>query len=157
MFASGLLAEDCPIGFTADIIGDKWAIIILRDIALLSRRTFNQLRVKNVEGISSATLAKRLKRLEDVGLLSIRHDPGHLQKKIYCLTEPAIQFVPIIFALGHWARMHSRATDWLNTPIAPFYQGDDHNMAIFLEGLRQIHLEGTPLNKVHPIFGQLAS
>ena len=68
-----------------------------------------------------------------------------------------IQFVPIIFALGHWARMHSRATDWLNTPIAPFYQGDDQNMAIFLQGLRQIHLEGTPLNEVHPIFGQLAS
>ena len=78
--------QGCPIGLAADIIGDKWSIIILRDIAILNRQTYSQLYNKNLEGISSATLAKRLKRLLDIGMLTVCNDMMHSQKKIYSLT-----------------------------------------------------------------------
>jgi DNA-binding HxlR family transcriptional regulator len=155
--SAGITAEECPISFTADIIGDKWSIIILRDIALLNRPTFNQLKNKNIEGISSSILAKRLKRLEDIGLLTIRYDPAHRQKKIYCLTDPAIQFIPLIFALGRWARMFNHALADPNTPLGPCYDGDAKQIASFIEGLREIHLRGASLAEVDPIFALLAS
>lgn len=72
----------CPIGLATDLIGDKWSIIILRDIALFNRQTYNVLLSKNLEGISSSTLAKKLKRLVDIKLLTIRKDKSHSQKKI---------------------------------------------------------------------------
>ena len=52
---------------------------------------------QGLEGISSATLAKRLKRMMDIGLLTVSKDQTHSQKKLYYLTESAIQFIPIIF------------------------------------------------------------
>jgi len=71
----------CPIGLAAELIGDKWSIIILRDIAVLNRQTYSQLYNKSLEGISSATLAKRLKRLLDIGMLTVSDDKLHSQKK----------------------------------------------------------------------------
>ena len=97
--------QSCPIGLAAELIGDKWSIIILRDISVLNRQTYSQLYNKSLEGISSATLAKRLKRLLDIGMLTVSNDKLHSQKKIYSLTEAAIEFVPIIFDLAHWSNL----------------------------------------------------
>tara|TARA_B110000444_G_C18710644_1_gene533506 strand:+ start:250 stop:723 length:474 start_codon:yes stop_codon:yes gene_type:complete len=147
----------CPIGLAADLIGDKWSLIILRDISILSRQTFNQLLKQNLEGISSATLAKRLKRLMDIGLLTVSKDQTHSQKKLYCLTEPAIQFIPIIFNLAHWAESHHHPSQIFVKPIEA-YLGDDKGLIDnFLKGLRQIHLEHKPIAEVDEIFLELAS
>ena len=147
----------CPIGLAADLIGDKWSLIILRDISILSRRTFNQLLKQNLEGISSATLAKRLKRLVDIGLLTVSKDQTHSQKKLYCLTESAIQFIPIIFNLAHWADTHHHPSQIFVKPIEA-YLGDDKGLIDnFLNGLRQIHLEHKPIAEVDEIFLELAS
>ena len=86
MIQGSIEKDICPIGLAADLIGDKWSLVILRDISILSRRNFNQLFKKNVEGISSGTLAKRLKRLMDIGLLTVSKDQADSQKKVYCLT-----------------------------------------------------------------------
>ena len=77
----------CPIGLAADLIGDKWSIIILRDIALFNRQTYNVLLRKNLEGISSSTLAKKLNRLLDIKLLNVRKDKSHSQKKYIALQK----------------------------------------------------------------------
>ena len=147
----------CPIGLAADLIGDKWSLIILRDISILSRRTFNQLLKQNLEGISSATLAKRLKRLMDIGLLTVSKDQTHSQKKLYCLTESAIQFIPIIFNLAHWADTHHHPSQIFVKPIEA-YLGDEKGLIDnFLKGLRQIHLEHKPIAEVDEIFLKLAS
>jgi DNA-binding HxlR family transcriptional regulator len=147
----------CPIGLAADLIGDKWSLIILRDISILSRRTFNQLLKQNLEGISSATLAKRLKRLMDIGLLTVSKDQTHSQKKLYCLTESAIQFIPIIFNLAHWADTHHHPSQIFVKPIEA-YLGDDKGLIDnFLNGLRQIHLEHKPIAEVDEIFLEPAS
>jgi hypothetical protein len=112
---------------------------------------------QNLEGISSATLAKRLKRLMDIGLLTVSKDQTHSQKKLYCLTEPAIQFIPIIFNLAHWADVHHHPSQIFIKPIEA-YLGDDQGLIDnFLNGLRQIHLEHKPIAEVDEIFLELAS
>lgn len=149
--------EICPIGLAADLVGDKWSLIILRDISILSRQTFSQLFKKNLEGISSATLAKRLKRLKDVGLLTVINDKQHSQKKFYCLTEAAIQFIPIIFDLAHWADRYHQPSQAHVKPIEAYLGKDRQLIDDFLRGLRQIHLEHKPLSEVDKIFEKLAS
>ncbi|MAR19622.1 MAG: transcriptional regulator [Rhodobacteraceae bacterium] len=157
MIQGSIERDICPIGLAADLIGDKWSLIILRDISILSRQTFNQLLKQNLEGISSATLAKRLKRLMDIGLLTVSKDQTHSQKKLYCLTEPAIQFIPIIFNLAHWAESHHHPSQIFVKPIEA-YLGDDKGLIDnFLKGLRQIHLEHKPIAEVDEIFLELAS
>ena len=157
MIQGSIERDICPIGLAADLIGDKWSLIILRDISILSRQTFNQLLMQKLEGISSATLAKRLKRLMDIGLLTVSKDQTHSQKKLYCLTEPAIQFIPIIFNLAHWAESHHHPSQIFVKPIEA-YLGDDKGLIDnFLKGLRQIHLEHKPIAEVDEIFLELAS
>lgn len=157
MIQASVERDVCPIGLAADLIGDKWSLIILRDISILSRQTFNQLLKQNLEGISSATLAKRLKRLMNIGLLTVSKDQTHSQKKLYCLTESAIQFIPIIFNLAHWADTHHHPSQIFVKPIEA-YLGDDKGLIDnFLKGLRQIHLEHKPITEVDKIFVELAS
>ena len=157
MIQGEIKRDVCPIGLAADLIGDKWSLIILRDISILSRQTFNQLLKCNLEGISSAILAKRLNRLMDIGLLTVAKDQTHSQKKIYCLTEASIQLVPIIFNLAHWADTHHHPSQIFVKPIEA-YLGDDKGLINnFLNGLRQIHLEHKTIAEVDEIFFNLAS
>jgi DNA-binding HxlR family transcriptional regulator len=154
----GSIKKDiCPIGLAADLIGDKWSLIILRDISILSRQNFNQLLAKNLEGISSATLAKRLKRMMDIGLLTVSKDQTHSQKKLYYLTESAIQFIPIIFNLAHWADTHHHPSQIFVKPIKEYLRDDKGLIDDFLNGLRQIHLEHKSIAEVDDIFLTLAS
>lgn len=81
----------CPINLTMEILGDRWSLIVLRDMMFGNRRHFRELLENSMEGIASNILSARLKRLVDAGLLSRSDDPSHRQKVIYSLTEPAIQ------------------------------------------------------------------
>ena len=94
-----------------------------------------------MEGISSATLAKRLKRLKDIGLLTAINDKQHSQKKLYCLTEAAIQFISIIFDLAHWANRYHQPSQVHVKPIEAYLGKDRQLIDDFLRRLRQIHVE----------------
>ncbi len=156
MIQGSIERDICPIGLAADLIGDKWSLIILRDISILSRQTFNQLLKQNLEGISSATLAKRLKRLMDIGLLTVSKDHTHSQKKLYCITGSDIQIIPIIIKLEQLTDTHHHPSQIVVKPIEA-YLGDDKGLIDnFLNGLRQIHLEHKPIAEVDDIFLELA-
>jgi DNA-binding HxlR family transcriptional regulator len=92
----------CPIGLASHLLGDKWIAIIIRDIALFNRRTFNDILNNNRENISSGSLSARLKLMRDLNLLDIGTSEQHAQKKPYYLTEAGISFVPILFKLAAW-------------------------------------------------------
>lgn len=94
----------CPINLSLKIFGDKWSLLILRDMIFGGRRHFRELLNGSQEGIASNILANRLKRLVELGMLTKRDDPAHKQKAIYSLTEPSIELVPIMAALGTWGR-----------------------------------------------------
>ena len=97
----------CPIAACAEVMADRWSVIILRDIAICNKRTFRSILANNNERISSGALAGRLKRLTDIGLLYFKDDPAHSQRKIYCLSPAAIDLVPILLDMSAWALTHT--------------------------------------------------
>jgi DNA-binding HxlR family transcriptional regulator len=143
----------CPINLTLEAIGDRWSLIIIRDLMFGNRRHFRQLLTQSEEGIASNILASRLRRLEGAGLLSRRDDPSHKQKAIYSLTEPAIQLVPIISQMGAWGRRHTAVSRELSVRAQLLEEGGPELWSKFMDELRHIHL-GAPRPEVS-VFAQL--
>ena len=136
----------CPISTCAEVIADHWSIIVLRDIAICNQRTFRSILANNNEKISSGTLAGRLKRLTDIGLLSFKDDPAHLQRKIYCLSPAAIDLVPILLDMSAWAMKHTSPS---KEPIAPPSSMDRPQSQYSKEltdRLRSVHLDPSSAN-----------
>src|SRR5580692_12171698 len=96
----------CPINLATEVLGDKWSLIVLRDMMFGDKRYFRELLHNSLEGIASNILADRLQRLVANGLAWRAPDPTHRQKIRYSLTEPAIQLVPIMAHLGSWGNRH---------------------------------------------------
>lgn len=91
-----------PIGVAVEVLGDRWMLLILRDVIFGDRRHFRALLTGSSEGIASNILADRLVRLVEAGLLS-RGTAARGQRARYSLTEAGIRTLPILYALGHWA------------------------------------------------------
>lgn len=97
----------CAISSAAEVIADHWSVIILRDIVFCNQRSFNSILLNNNENISSATLAKRLKRMCDLELLCIFDDPTHSQRKIYSLTSKGMDLIPVIVEMFRFGAKHA--------------------------------------------------
>jgi len=91
----------CPINAAVEVLGDRWSLLVLRDIVFDDRRYFRGLLTGSIEGIASNILADRLVRLLDAGILT-RGTAARGQRARYSLTEAGIQTLPIIYALGNW-------------------------------------------------------
>lgn len=109
----------CPINLTLEVLGDRWSLIVIRDIMFGNRRHFRELLQNSQEQIASNILADRLRRLVDRGLLTREDDPSHKQKAIYSLTEMAIQLVPIFAHMGAGAEDTFRCPR--SSPFAPSF------------------------------------
>ncbi|MEK8145399.1 helix-turn-helix domain-containing protein [Streptomyces sp. M10(2022)] len=94
---------------TVELLGDRWSLIVLRDIMFGGSTHFRELLSASIEGIASNILAARLAKLVKAGLLTRDDDPSHRQKVEYHLTEAAIQLVPVMAQLGAWGAR------WLDT------------------------------------------
>src|SRR5215470_9275103 len=90
----------CPINLTIEILGDRWSLIVIRDVMFGNRRYYGDMLRLSDEGIASNILANRLRHLVSVGLLSRAKDPTHKQRAIYSLTEASIQLVPLLFHMA---------------------------------------------------------
>lgn len=138
----------CPIGLASELACDKWMPIILRDIGLLERRTFNQLLKHNLEGISSGSLATKLKRLEHVGLITFVSANEHKQKKLYYLTESGIDFMPVLFAMAGWsAKWHQPSVKFVKA-LRPYLPEPEPTMQDLLSKLRATNLERKKLEPI---------
>jgi DNA-binding HxlR family transcriptional regulator len=104
----------CPINLTLEVFGDKWSLLIIRDMMFGNRRHFRELLSRSEEGIASNILADRLKRLMEEGMITRADDPSHKQKAIYSLTEKAIQLVPVFAQIGAWGRRHLPVSEELS-------------------------------------------
>jgi DNA-binding HxlR family transcriptional regulator len=130
----------CPINLAMEALGDRWSLIIIRDIMFGNRRHFRELLTGSVEGIASNILAARLKRLTELGLLTRADDPTHKQKGIYSLTEKAIQLVPVLAMIGGWGRRHLPVTEELSIRAQLLEEGGPKLWAEFMDELRVLHL-----------------
>ena len=133
----------CPINLTLETLGDRWSLIVIRDIMFGNHRHFRELLNHSEEGIASNILADRLKRFVQSGLLTKADDPTHKQKAIYSLTEKAIQLVPLLALMGAWGRRHLPVTRKLSVRAQLLEEGGSELWDQFMDDLRAIHL-GTP-------------
>jgi len=134
----------CPINLTLETFGDRWSLIVLRDMMFGPSRTFRALLGQSIEGIASNILADRLKRLTEHGLLSRCGDPGHQQRVIYSLTEKAIELVPMMVAMGSWGIRHKQASTELSIRARILEEGGPALWADFMDELRHLHLGAAP-------------
>lgn len=151
------MRSGCPINLTMETLGDRWSLIVIRDIMFGHRRHYRELLSHSQEGIASNILADRLKKLMGRGLLTRADDPSHKQKAIYSLTEPAIQLLPVLAQIGAWGRRHLPTTPELAVRAQMLEEGGPPLWDAFMAELRHVHL-GTPLPPNHePVLPRLTA
>jgi DNA-binding HxlR family transcriptional regulator len=136
--------SECPINLTLEILGDKWSLLILRDMIFGGKRHFREL-LRSQEGIASNILAGRLRTLVEQGLLTRHDDPSHKQKAIYSLTEMSIALVPVFAQIGAWGRKHLPVSEELGIRAKLLDEGGAELWERFMRELRREHLSGESL------------
>jgi len=95
----------CPVARTLDIIGERWSILMLRDLFLQGPRRFQDFQ-KSLGGVAPNTLSARLKTLEAQGLIARRQYSEHPPRLEYHLTEKGKTLGPVLKALKLWGERH---------------------------------------------------
>jgi len=99
----------CPLANTLDIIGDKWTLILIRDMLFLGKKQYGDF-LQSPEGISTNILADRLKRLEEHRIVQKTLYKSNPQRYEYFLTEAGEALKPIILEIGGWGLKHIKGT-----------------------------------------------
>jgi DNA-binding HxlR family transcriptional regulator len=134
----------CPINLTLEVLGDRWSLLIIRDIMFGNRRHFRELLNRSEEGISSNILADRLKTLMNEGILTRTDDASHKQKGIYSLTEKGIRLLPILAQIGIWSRSYLPVSDELGATAAELEAGGPPRWDELMAELRAAHRPSDP-------------
>ena len=113
----------CPINLSLEVLGDKWSLIIIRDIIFGNRRHFRELLTNSEEKIASTILSDRLKTLVEEGILTKADDPTHKQKAVYSLTEKGIELLPVLAQMAAWGTRHLPVTEELSIRAELLEQG----------------------------------
>ncbi len=92
----------CPVSSALDVIGDKWSLLIIRDIMMHGKNTYNEF-LKSKEKIATNVLADRLVMLESAGILVKEEHPESKAKIFYRLSHKGIDLLPVLVELILWA------------------------------------------------------
>jgi len=97
----------CPISSTLDIVGDKWSLLIIRDMLIKHKKTFKEISDSD-ERIAPSILSARLKLLASYKLIFKTKAPNNKKENIYLLTEKGIRLTPIIIEFSLWGDSNMR-------------------------------------------------
>jgi DNA-binding HxlR family transcriptional regulator len=100
------MRSDCPLNYGIEIFGDKWSLLIIRDLMFFGKRYYNEF-LNSAEGIATNLLADRLAMLEKEQIIRKGKDSQHKQKIVYSLTEKGIDLLPVILCIGLWSEKHA--------------------------------------------------
>ncbi|QFG52729.1 winged helix-turn-helix transcriptional regulator [Chryseobacterium sp.] len=95
----------CPLARGLDVFGDKWTLLILRDIAFYGKTTFGELS-RMEEGIASNTLAQRLEKLVNLELLTKTNSETNKLIYHYRITEKGLDLIPVLQNILQWSEKH---------------------------------------------------
>lgn len=104
----GRRRSGCPVSISLEEIGDRWSLLIIRDLMVRGYHTFKQFQ-ESGEGIATNVLASRLKRLRKAGVVSIEADPSDRRKLNYRLTQKGIDLAPVVLELLIWGASHEQS------------------------------------------------
>src|SRR5262245_4086874 len=101
--------SNCPINFALELFGDKWTLLIVRDMLLFGKRTYGEFQA-SPESIATNILADRLQRLEAAGLIESEGDPENKRRTIYTLTAKGMDLGSILTQMIIWSAKHDPHT-----------------------------------------------
>jgi DNA-binding HxlR family transcriptional regulator len=120
----------CPLNASVEMLGDRWSLLIIRDMMLRGFRSFKEF-MQCHEGIASNILADRLRMLMDYGIIASEPDPSDGRKLTYFLTAKGIDLAPVLTEMVLWAAAHE---DTGNPALVRQMREDKEK---FLAGIRQ--------------------
>lgn len=92
----------CPVAFALDAIGDRWSLLIVRDLMLRGAHTYGAF-LDGGEGIATNVLADRLKALEAAGIITKTTDPKNRRRNLYILTDKGLDLAPVMVEMIRWS------------------------------------------------------
>lgn len=122
--------SECPLNASVEMLGDRWSLLIIRDMMLRGARTYKEF-LECYEGIATNILADRLRKLVDHGIITTEPDPSDGRKLTYLLTEKGIGLAPVLTEMVLWAAAHESTG---NQELVREMRADKLN---FLAGIRQ--------------------
>ncbi|HMD15622.1 MAG TPA: helix-turn-helix domain-containing protein [Terriglobales bacterium] len=122
--------SECPLNASVEMLGDRWSLLIVRDMMLLGFRTYKEF-MECYEGIATNILADRLRKLVAHGILTTEADPADGRKMIYSLTAKGIALAPVLTEMVLWAAGHEKTG---NQELVQQMRADK---AKFLAGVRE--------------------
>ena len=105
LMARSYQQKNCPVARTLDVIGERWTILLLRDLFLRGPRRFQDFQ-ESLAGVAPNTLSARLKDMEAHGLIARRLYSNHPPRLEYQLTEKGKSLAPVLKALRDWGQRH---------------------------------------------------
>jgi DNA-binding HxlR family transcriptional regulator len=97
----------CPVNIALEVFGDRWSLLIVRDLMVRGYHTFKQFQDSG-EGIASNMLADRLRKLESAGIITTESDPADARRLNYRLTQKGIDLAPVMLELLIWGARHEQ-------------------------------------------------
>jgi DNA-binding HxlR family transcriptional regulator len=125
----------CPVSLSLEVLGDRWSLLIVRDMMVRAFRTFKQFQ-ESGEGIATNILADRLRKLEAAGIIVAEPDPADGRRSSYRLTEKGIDLAPVLLELVIWGARH-QADDKAQEACAAIDAMAQHRAAILIEVRRR--------------------
>jgi DNA-binding HxlR family transcriptional regulator len=91
----------CPIACTLDLVGDRWTLVVLRDLFFFGKTRYDEF-LRSPEGIATNILADRLRRLEELGFVERTASESHRGRSTYALTALGMTLLPVLRAIREW-------------------------------------------------------
>ena len=122
--------SECPLNASVEMLGDRWSLLIIRDMMLRGFRTYKEF-MECYEGIATNILADRLRKLVAYGIITAEPDPSDGRKLIYSLTAKGMDLAPVLTEMVLWAAAHE---DTGNHALVRLMRADKEK---FLAGVRE--------------------
>jgi DNA-binding HxlR family transcriptional regulator len=122
--------SECPLNASVEMLGDRWSLLIVRDMMLRGARTYREF-LECYEGIATNILADRLRKLREYGIIAAKPHLKDARKITYSLTKKGIDLAPVLTEMVLWAAAHE---DTGNQALVRQMRADKQK---FLAGVRQ--------------------
>lgn len=131
--------SNCPQNLILEVIGDKWTLLIIRDMIINNKRYFREF-LQSREKIASNILSNRLRALEKEGIIHKKKDPKHKQKIIYLLTQKGIDLFPILMENARWSLKYKPVDKEDAEKAKSILDGGTKKMKSIMVALEKLHL-----------------
>lgn len=128
--------SNCPFSYSLDIWGDKWSLLIIRDMIFAKKTTYGEF-LKSSEGIATNVLATRLLQLEKNGIIEKSEHPDSKAKYLYNLTEKGIGILPILVEIFLWAEQYQPVPENMKEKIIALKKDREKVIESLIEELRK--------------------